>query len=180
MIRFQSLTLARGTKPLFEAADLTLNPGEKAGLIGANGSGKSTLFAMLRNELHADGGEAGFPASWRIAHVAQETPALQRSALDYAIDGDTTLRKLEQELAEAEARLVGRVEARELGADVDLGVRIARIARVAQIGRALIQSMSARSGWMPATPPQASPRDSRNAAFSASPAIAGRPRQDLA
>ena len=104
MIRFQSLTLARGTKPLFEAADLTLNPGEKAGLIGANGSGKSTLFAMLRNELHADGGEVDFPAAWRIAHVAQETPALERSALDYAIDGDTTLRKLERELDEAEAR----------------------------------------------------------------------------
>ena len=104
MIRFQSLTLARGTKPLFEAADLTLNPGEKAGLIGANGSGKSTLFALLRNELHADGGEADFPASWRIAHVAQETPALERAAIDYAIDGDTTLRRLERELAEAEAR----------------------------------------------------------------------------
>jgi ATP-binding cassette subfamily F protein 3 len=104
MIRFQSLTLARGSKPLFEAADLTLNPGEKAGLIGANGSGKSSLFALLRNELQGDGGEVDFPASWRIAHVAQETPALQRSALDYAIDGDTTLRKLERELAEAEAR----------------------------------------------------------------------------
>jgi len=28
----------------------------------------------------------------RVAHVAQETPALDRSAIDYAIDGDTTLR----------------------------------------------------------------------------------------
>jgi len=104
MIRFQSLTLARGTKPLFDAADLTLNPGEKAGLIGANGSGKSTLFALLRNELHADGGCVDFPAAWRIAHVAQETPALERSALDYAVDGDTALRKLERELIDAEAR----------------------------------------------------------------------------
>jgi ATP-binding cassette subfamily F protein 3 len=104
MIRFQSLTLARGTKPLFEAADLSLNPGEKAGLIGANGSGKSSLFALLRNELHADGGEVDFPASWRVAHVAQETPALERSAIDYAIDGDTTLRRLERELEEAEAQ----------------------------------------------------------------------------
>src|SRR5262249_26961652 len=33
---------------------------------------------------------------------AQETPALDRPALDYAIDGDTTLRRLEAELAEAE------------------------------------------------------------------------------
>jgi ATP-binding cassette subfamily F protein 3 len=102
MIRIQHLTLIRGTKPLIENADLTLNPGEKVGLIGANGSGKSSLFALLRNELHADAGDVDFPAAWRIAHVAQETPALDRSALDYAIDGDTTLRRLEAELTEAE------------------------------------------------------------------------------
>ena len=102
MIRLQKLTLIRGTKPLLEAADLTLNPGEKVGLIGANGSGKSSLFALLRGELHADAGDVDFPASWRIAHVAQETPALDRPALDYAIDGDTTLRRLESELLVAE------------------------------------------------------------------------------
>jgi ATP-binding cassette subfamily F protein 3 len=102
LIRLQSLTLIRGIKPLLESADLTLNPGEKVGLIGANGSGKSSLFAMLRGELHPDGGDLDFPARWRIAHVAQETPALDRSALDYAIDGDTTLRRLEAELADAE------------------------------------------------------------------------------
>ena len=102
MIRLQSLTLIRGVKPLLEGADLTLNPGEKVGLIGANGSGKSSLFALLRGELHPDAGDLDFPARWRIAHVAQETPALERSALDYAIDGDTTLRRLENELAAAE------------------------------------------------------------------------------
>ncbi len=102
MIRLQKLTLIRGTKPLLEAADLTLNPGEKIGLIGANGSGKSSLFALLRGELQPDGGDVDFPAAWRIAHVAQETPALDRTALDYAIDGDTTLRRLEAQLAEAE------------------------------------------------------------------------------
>ena len=104
MIRLTALTLIRGTKPLLEAADLTLNPGEKVGLIGANGSGKSSLFALLRNELQPDAGDAFFPASWRVAHVAQETPALDRPALEYAIDGDTHLRKLEAELEDAEAR----------------------------------------------------------------------------
>jgi ATP-binding cassette subfamily F protein 3 len=103
MIRIQQLSLMRGVKPLFEDADLTLNPAERIGLIGANGTGKSTLFALLRSELHADGGDVDFPAAWRVAHVAQETPALDRSAIDYAIDGDATLRRLEAELAEAEA-----------------------------------------------------------------------------
>jgi ATP-binding cassette subfamily F protein 3 len=103
MIRFLNVSLMRGTKPLLEGADLTLNPGDKIGLIGANGTGKSSLFAMLRDELHPDQGEIDFPAKWRMAYVAQETPALDRAALDYAIDGDATLRQLQAELARLEA-----------------------------------------------------------------------------
>lgn len=102
MIRFQHVSLARGVKPLLEDADLTLNPGEKIGLIGANGAGKSSLFALLRSELHVDQGEVDFPAKWRMSHVAQETPALERSALEYVIDGDTGLRQLEAGLATLE------------------------------------------------------------------------------
>jgi ATP-binding cassette subfamily F protein 3 len=104
MIRFQQLTLIRGIKPLLENVDLTLNPGDKIGLIGANGAGKSSLFGLLRGELHADQGEVNFPAKWRMAYVAQETPALDRPALEYAIDGDATLRRLEAELAELESQ----------------------------------------------------------------------------
>jgi ATP-binding cassette subfamily F protein 3 len=103
MIRFLNVSLMRGIKPLLVNADLTLNPGDKIGLIGANGAGKSSLFAMLRNELHADQGEIDFPAKWRMAYVAQETPALDRPALEYAIDGDVTLRRLQKELDELEA-----------------------------------------------------------------------------
>jgi ATP-binding cassette subfamily F protein 3 len=103
MIRLSQVTLIRGTKVLLETADVALNPGDKIGLIGANGAGKSSLFAMLRGELHQDQGEFDFPSRWRVAYVAQETPALERPAIEYAIDGDTTLRRLEAELAAAEA-----------------------------------------------------------------------------
>ncbi|HXJ53833.1 MAG TPA: ATP-binding cassette domain-containing protein, partial [Burkholderiales bacterium] len=104
MIRFSNVSLRRGAKPLLEAADVSIHPGERIGLIGANGSGKSSLFALLRGELHTDRGEVGFPAHWRFAHVAQETPALDRAALDYAIDGDAALRNLEARLALAEEK----------------------------------------------------------------------------
>ena len=98
MIRLSQLTLRRGAKVLLEQTDLALNPGDHAGLIGANGSGKSSLFALLRDELHADKGDVDMPRHWRIAHVAQETPALDRPAVEYAIDGDTKLRALQAEL----------------------------------------------------------------------------------
>jgi len=103
MIRLSQVTLIRGTKTLLDGADVAINPGDKVGLIGPNGSGKSSLFALLRGELHADKGDVDYPARWRVSHVAQETPALDRPALEYAIDGDTTLRRLERGLAEAEA-----------------------------------------------------------------------------
>ncbi|MGZ8289987.1 MAG: ATP-binding cassette domain-containing protein [Telluria sp.] len=103
MIRFINVSLMRGTKPLLEGVDLTLNPGDKIGLIGANGAGKSSLFAMLRGELHPDMGEIDFPAKWRMAYVAQETPPLDRAALDYAIDGDVNLRRLQDDLARLES-----------------------------------------------------------------------------
>jgi ATP-binding cassette subfamily F protein 3 len=103
MIRLQQLGLIRGSKTLLNKVDLVIHPGERFGLIGANGSGKTSLFALLRGAIQADSGDAFLPAAWRIAHVAQETPALERNALDYALDGDTTLRQLEAELALAEA-----------------------------------------------------------------------------
>src|SRR4051794_15992074 len=115
MIRFQQVTLIRGIKPLLESADVTLNPGDKIGLIGANGAGKSSLFALLRGELHADQGEIDFPAKWRMAYVAQETPALDRPAIEYAIDGDVTLRRLERELAHAESQAESAANGNLLG-----------------------------------------------------------------
>jgi len=121
MIRFSQVTLRRGTKTLLEGADVALNPGDKIGLIGANGSGKSSVFALLRGELHADSGEVDYPPRWRVAHVAQETPALERPALEYAIDGDTTLRRLEGELAAAEAaddgHAIGEIHSKMSDAD---------------------------------------------------------------
>lgn len=40
-------------------------------------------------------------AQWVIAHVAQETPALDTPALDYVLDGDAELRTLQAQLADA-------------------------------------------------------------------------------
>lgn len=103
MIQFRSLTLARGARYLIRDASLQIHPGWRVGLVGANGSGKSSLFALLRGELHAEMGECEVPARWTIASVAQETPALSRSALDYALDGDAELRAIERDLAAAES-----------------------------------------------------------------------------
>jgi ATP-binding cassette subfamily F protein 3 len=101
MIQLTNLSLRRGHKLLFEEASLSIHPGQKAGLTGANGTGKSSLFALLMNQLQADLGDCSVPKNWQIAHVKQETPALDQSALDYVLDGDVVFRQLEQDIAQA-------------------------------------------------------------------------------
>ncbi|HEX6735815.1 MAG TPA: ATP-binding cassette domain-containing protein, partial [Azonexus sp.] len=76
MIALRQVTFARAGRPLVVDASVQLHPGWKVGVVGANGCGKSSLFALLANELHAESGDVEIPASWHIARVAQETPAL--------------------------------------------------------------------------------------------------------
>ncbi|MCF6781306.1 ATP-binding cassette domain-containing protein [Stutzerimonas stutzeri] len=112
MIRLQNLTLQRGPQRLLDGAELTLHPGQKVGLVGANGAGKSSLFALLRGELTADGGDCQLPPDWRIAHMRQEVDTLDRLAVDYVLDGDVQLRRIQAELASAEAEHDGAALAR--------------------------------------------------------------------
>ena len=107
MIQFRNLTLVRGVRELIADASVQIHPGWRVGLTGANGSGKSSVFALLRGELQAERGDCDIPATWRIASVAQETPALDTAAIDYVLDGDTELRTLERELADAETAHAG-------------------------------------------------------------------------
>ena len=102
MINARSLTLRRGTRVLFEDASFTLNKGDRIGITGANGAGKSSFFELILGRLHADGGELTLPPGLEIAHVAQETPAVECTALDYVLDGDRELRAVQASLIEAE------------------------------------------------------------------------------
>ena len=104
MIKLSNVSLLRGRKMLLEDASMQVFPGHKVALIGSNGCGKSTLFALLRNELSVDAGDCSVPSDWRIVSVAQETPASDRTAIDYVIDGDKHLRHLQAQLGNAEER----------------------------------------------------------------------------
>ncbi|MET0067247.1 MAG: ATP-binding cassette domain-containing protein [Candidatus Thiodiazotropha sp.] len=112
MLRFENLALRRGNKLLFQDTDFILHNGWKVGITGGNGSGKSSLFQLILNELQADQGQLSHPPGIEIAHVAQETPALPRPALEYVIDGDRNLRDIEARLAAAEAAADGVAQAR--------------------------------------------------------------------
>jgi ATP-binding cassette subfamily F protein 3 len=102
MLKFSQLSLRRGAKELLHEVSAVIHAGQKVGVTGANGVGKSSIFSLILADLHADSGDFSLPANTIIAHVAQETPALHKSALDYVLDGDRELRRIEQAIADAE------------------------------------------------------------------------------
>ena len=116
MIALRQVTLARAGRPLVIDATVQLHAGWRVGVVGANGCGKSSLFALLAGELHAEAGDVELPATWQIARVAQETPALSQAAIEFVLDGDSALRRVEQDLARAEAEgdgaAIGHLHAR--------------------------------------------------------------------
>ena len=103
MINLKNVTLRRGTKVLLDKASVTLNPGEKVGLVGRNGAGKSTLFALFNGTLTEDGGDFEMPRQWRMGQVAQNMPETEQAAADFVLEGDTRLAELRQRLVVAEA-----------------------------------------------------------------------------
>ena len=111
LIIASDLSLDRGAKNLIKASSFTIHPNHKVGLVGSNGCGKSSLFAALLGELSPDAGDLSMPSSWDIATVKQETPSLEKSALDYVMDGDKEFRQLEQALEQARLNDDGNLEA---------------------------------------------------------------------
>ncbi|WP_286264547.1 ATP-binding cassette domain-containing protein [Thalassotalea atypica] len=111
MITANNLSVNRGAKNLIIDANFAIHANHKVGLVGANGCGKSSLFSVLLGHLSPDQGNLNLPSRWKIATVKQETPALDKSALDYVIDGDQEYRALEQELEQARATDNGNQEA---------------------------------------------------------------------
>ena len=98
MIKLTDIAVHMGGELLFKTGDLTLYPGQKIGITGGNGCGKSTLFSAIMGELQIDEGELVIPDGWKIAFVAQESPAVEKLVIDVVLDGDRELRKLEQQL----------------------------------------------------------------------------------
>lgn len=102
MITLKNVVLRRGTKTLLDLACVSINPGERVGLVGRNGAGKSTLFALLNGTLHEDAGDCAVPSQWRMAQVAQDMPETEQSATQFVLEGDVVLRAAQAEVDAAE------------------------------------------------------------------------------
>jgi len=104
MLAARDLTLRRGPQALFELVNFTVFRGDKVGITGANGTGKSSLFAAILGELAPDHGDIDLPAAIKTAHVEQGIAASPRAAIEFVLDGDAELRKIQAAIEDAERR----------------------------------------------------------------------------
>lgn len=102
MLEVQAVTLQLGERLLFDELSVIVHGGHRAGVVGRNGVGKSTFFALLRGRVAPEAGEVLRPAKWRLAWLEQNAPPSPRGALDYVLDGDRRLRRVEEAIAAAE------------------------------------------------------------------------------
>jgi ATP-binding cassette subfamily F protein 3 len=102
MLSFTNLALRRGPNLLFEDASFVIHRDKKVGLIGANGAGKTSLFKMITGELDVEEGYLDYPHDLRISYLAQEVPGTNEIAVQYVLEGDKQLIKIQQKIKSAE------------------------------------------------------------------------------
>lgn len=88
LLRLSDVHLAYGTHVLLDGVTLTIQPGERWGLLGRNGAGKSTFMKLLKGDVRPDSGEVWVQPETRIAYLDQELPqATEQTVYDYIADG---------------------------------------------------------------------------------------------
>jgi len=88
LLRLADIHLAYGTHVLLDKVSLTIQPGERWGLLGRNGAGKSTFMKLLTGEVKPDSGELWLEPELRIAYLDQELPKKSgQTVYDYVADG---------------------------------------------------------------------------------------------
>lgn len=115
LLTLQSLGFDYGGHTVFDGLNLTINPGERYGLVGVNGAGKSTLLRLLAGEMDPSRGRIERSGRVRVGYLEQDTAletdvplreAVRREAFGDLLDIERELVELGETLGDGdEARL---------------------------------------------------------------------------
>jgi len=98
LINLRSLGVTLGA-PLFSNLNLSVEPGDRLGIVAANGRGKSTLLRSITGAFEPTSGDITRSRGLRVGHVEQDVPA---SLIDMAFH-DAVLAALPADQAESES-----------------------------------------------------------------------------
>lgn len=92
ILTIENLTKGYGEKELFTGVNLTVNEGDKIGIVGINGAGKSTLLKTIAGLIPADEGKISLVKGMRIGYLAQDKEfAPENTVLMEALGGKDPL-----------------------------------------------------------------------------------------
>ncbi|HVG59134.1 MAG TPA: ABC-F family ATP-binding cassette domain-containing protein [Hyalangium sp.] len=123
LLRAANVQLTFGSRTVFEGLTLTIEEGERVGLVGVNGSGKSSLMKILAGVARADAGELQLRRGARVTYLPQEPEfpegatvaselAVSQAPLKEALAAHAELsRKLESTPPEAHAKMLEQISA---------------------------------------------------------------------
>ena len=119
LLVLSGVTIRLGGRTLLDAADLTIDPGRRIGLVGRNGAGKSTLLRAIMGDIALDGGDMRLARDARTATVRQEAPDGPASLLDTVLEGDPERLALLSESEHADPSRLAEIHERlrAIGAD---------------------------------------------------------------
>ncbi len=74
LLRLEAASLHYGTQILLDEVELTINRGDRIGLLGRNGAGKSTLLKVLLGDIQLESGERRVSDGVKLAYLDQNLP----------------------------------------------------------------------------------------------------------
>src|SRR6185503_21260620 len=87
LINLQNISKTIGAKTLYEGLNLTIQPGEKVGLVGRNGIGKTTLLGIMAGSDHSFSGDVDQRRGLIVASTAQEHHGvMDQPVLEYVLE----------------------------------------------------------------------------------------------
>ena len=73
LLNTNKISKAFGVTPLFRSVSLSIQEGDRIGLIGPNGSGKSTLLQILAGIVPPDSGDLVLRKGAKLVYVPQDS-----------------------------------------------------------------------------------------------------------
>ena len=108
-LSLDGINLSFGAEPILKDITLSINEGDRVGIIGVNGAGKTSLFNVISGEYTPDAGAVYIQKGLRLG-LLKQNPKLTDlpagiSALEYMYSAFDTLIKLEEKIKHTEDEL---------------------------------------------------------------------------